>query len=203
MFRESIIGILNDIWPMVFICCFIVSTLRIIYLLKNQKDFILYKELINLFFILYIMCLFRVVTFEDVSFSSFNITLFKEMFRYKFGSKLFFKNVIGNTIMFIPFGFFVTYILKEKKLYIPLLITASTSAIIELTQYQIGRVFDVDDIVLNIIGGVIGFAIYHLLIKIVNVLPLSLKKNWFYNIISIALIFLFVLYLLGDFVCLK
>lgn len=83
--------------------------MRITYILKYKVDFILYKELFSLLFVIYVMCLFYVVTFQDVSWSTSNFIPFKEIFRYEFGTKLFFKNVIGNMIMFVPFGFFVSY----------------------------------------------------------------------------------------------
>ena len=37
---------------------------------------------------------------------------------------------------------------------------------IELTQLFIGRVFDVDDILLNVLGGIIGYLFYYILSKI-------------------------------------
>ena len=34
------------------------------------------------------------------------------------------------------------------------------SLTIETVQYYIGRVFDIDDIILNLVGGIVGFLIY-------------------------------------------
>lgn len=166
------IGIFNQIWPMILICSVILIILRIAYLLKHHQKFVFYKEVFMLSFVIYMMCLFYVVTFQDIDstgITGFNFIPFKEMLRYKFGSRLFFKNVIGNLLMFVPFGFFTAYILREIKLRWVLFITVIVSITIELTQTQIGRVFDIDDVILNLLGGCIGYFvfsfIYHLKAK--------------------------------------
>ena len=143
-------------------------------------------------FVLYIMFLFYVVTFQDVTWSTSNFIPFKEMFRYRFASSLFIRNVLGNMLMFIPFGFFVSYFLKLKKPISILLLSLLISSTIETTQLLIGRVFDVDDILLNVVGGVFGFFIWWILFKIKAHLPSFLKKEAFYNIIiALVLIFIF------------
>jgi glycopeptide antibiotics resistance protein len=70
---------------------------------------------------------------------------FKEMFRYRIGSNLFFRNVVGNMIIFMPFGYFVSHFLTLKKSRSCILLTVIASATIENTQLAIGRVFDIDD----------------------------------------------------------
>ena len=142
------------------------------------------------------MCLFYVVTFQDVSWSTSNFIPFKEINRYQFGSHLFLKNVLGNMIMFIPYGFFVAYFLKLEKLSTSLFMTLITSLTIEITQLIIGRVFDVDDILLNILGGIVGFSLYFILYKIKSKLPPLLKKPIIYNIIMIILMVLVGIYLI-------
>lgn len=199
MFRNTILKILQDSWPMVLICCVIIVSMRVVYLIKNKQMPTFYKEILGLGFIIYIMTLFYVVTFQDVSWSTSNFIPFKEMFRYDFGTRLFFKNVLGNMILFIPYGFFVSYFLKLKKPLTMFGMTFLTSITIELTQMAIGRVFDIDDILLNIVGGMLGFVVYYILEKIKDKLPNILKKTWLYNIIILVVILLMVLYLLGVF----
>ena len=199
MFRNSILEIFSSTWPMIVICTVIICSMRIVYIIKNKVNFIFYKEMMMLAFIIYIMCIFYVVTFQDVSWSTSNFIPFKEVFRYEFGSRLFFKNVIGNMIMFLPYGFFIGYFLRlDKKRMVVILITI-TSLTIELTQLKIGRVFDIDDILLNILGGFIGFNMYLLLIKIKDHLPEFLKKPIFYNIIIVLVLVTFILYLTNYF----
>ena len=192
MFLGSIRQILLDIWPSLIICCVIIISLRVTYLINNKIKFVFYKEILMLGFIMYIIVLFEVVTFQDVSWSSSNFIPFKEMLRYEFGTKLFFKNVIGNMLMFIPFGFFTSYFLKLKKIYSIFLLTLLTSITIETTQLLIGRVFDIDDIFLNIIGGIVGYFIFKIIYKIK-----LLKKDFIYNIIISVILIFILIYMLG------
>lgn len=182
---------------MILICCVILVSMRLVYLYKNKQSLILYKELASLIFIVYVMCLFYVVTFQDVSWSTSNFTIFKEIFRYEFGSKMFFRNVVGNMIMFIPYGFFISYFLKFKKAYPVLAMTFLTSFTIEITQLLIGRVFDIDDIILNLLGGLVGYTIYYLGVKFGKHLPDWLKRPVFYSIIILVIIAASALYLLS------
>ena len=195
MFRNSILEIFSQTWPMILICTVIIVSMRIIYIIKNKKEFIFYKEMMMLLFIIYVMCMFYVVTFQDVSWSSSNYIPFKEMFRYEFGSRLFFKNVIGNMIMFLPYGFFASYFLKIDKKRMILILSIITSFTIEFTQLKIGRVFDIDDILLNVLGGLIGYFLYIFLTKVQDRLPKFLKKPIFYNIMVLAILVIFILYL--------
>ena len=197
---NSLYGNLKDVimmtWPMLFISLVILVSVRISFLIKHKEEFILYKEITLLLFVLYILCLFQIVTAQDVNiYEGNNFIPFTEIFRYEIGSKYFIKNIIGNVIMFMPYGFFVGKFasLKNTKLTIFLLLLASIS--IEVTQLLIGRVFDVDDIILNIIGSVGGYLIYVILSAIDHKLPDFTKKVWFRNILVIifiaAIIFLY------------
>ena len=175
--------------PMIIISVVVAITLRAADIVKNKKTFCFYKELIALSFIIYILCLFQVVTFQDNNnISSNNLIPFREMFRYDLGSRLFLKNVLGNIIMFLPYGFFTSYFLKEKRLLPILILTIVTSLTIECTQLMIGRVFDIDDILLNIIGGVLGHYLYILILKIGDMCPRVLQREWFLNLVSIILL---------------
>lgn len=197
LFENNIKAILDQTWPMLIIITVIALSMRIVYYIKTKKQIVFYKELLMYFFIIYIMCFFYVVTFQDVSWSSSNFTPFKEIFRYDFGTRLFFKNVLGNMIMFIPYGFFVSYILKLEKWYSITSLTLLTSLTIETTQLVIGRVFDVDDIMLNILGGLLGYSIYYVIVKLKSKLPKLLKKQYIYNIIMMILVILIIIYLIS------
>ena len=67
----------------------------------------------------------------------------------------------------------------------------------ELIQYRIGRAFDIDDIFLNVVGGLIGFMIYISIQAIKNHLPRFLRNNLFYNIVAI-LFFVILVILFGS-----
>lgn len=173
-------------WPMVLVSIVIVVAIRICYLVKNKKHLVLYRELIMLSMIIYTLMLFQVVTNQDVvSWSSNNFIPFKEMFRYKLGSALFFKNVLGNLIMFLPFGFYVAYTLRPAGKKVVLILSLMASVTIELVQLAIGRVFDVDDIILNTMGGFLGGLIYYFLNKVKLKAPKFCQKEWFLNVVTI------------------
>ena len=195
MFEATIVNILSNIWPMLAIFTVILVSYRLAYLKKNQEKFILYKEILLLAFVIYIMCLFYVVTFQDVSWSTSNFIPFREIFRYDFGSFKFMKNVVGNMIMFFPYGFFISYFLKLEKKNTIIYLTIIVSLSIEVTQLLIGRVFDVDDIILNICGGLFGYLMYRFLVSIKNHLPRFLKNDIAYNIVIVMVISVAVWYL--------
>lgn len=195
MFREIFLDIFSQTWPMILIVSVIIVSMRVTWLLKNNGLFVFYKELLALAFVIYVMCLFYVVTFQDVSWSDSNFIPFKEMFRYEFGTTLFFCNVVGNMIMFMPYGFFVSYFLKLDKVFTMFILSLLTSLTIEFTQLQIGRVFDIDDIMLNVIGAIIGYFGYLVLVKCKDRLPLILKKPMIYNILVVVVLIIICLYL--------
>lgn len=196
-FDNTFLGVLNMTWPMILISVVVLSSLRLSYLLKSKENFCLYKELLNLFFVVYILCLFQVVTFQDVSsFGTNNFIPFKEILRYNFGSRLFIKNIIGNVVMFMPYGFFISYYGKSNKWKGALLLVLIASTVIECTQLAIGRVFDVDDILLNAVGGMLGYLTYKLLDKTANILPKVFKSAIFLDIVTIILFIIFSAYII-------
>ena len=195
MIRESLLEIFGQVWPTILISSVIAISMRLVYLIKNKKKIIFYKELLALIFIIYVLCLFYVVTFGDVGWSSSNFIPFKEMFRYDFGTNLFIKNVLGNIIMFVPYGFFVSYYLDLKKPLSAFLLILLVSLSIEITQLAIGRVFDIDDIILNIAGGMLGFGIYKGIDLINDHLPPVLKNPIVYNIIIVLCAIFMVMYM--------
>lgn len=182
---NTIQGVVDFAWPMVLISVVVLVSFRVCYLLKNKEKLVLYKELLALSFVIYILCLFQVVTFQDnVSWSTNNFIPFKEMFRYNIGSRLFVKNVLGNALMFLPYGFFISYYLKNKKPWLTLILTVVASFSIELVQMVIGRVFDIDDIMLNLLGGYLGYLLYYWLGRFYEKLPSVFKSELCLNIIS-------------------
>ena len=194
MLRMTMVNIFDNIWPMLLIFGVVLITLRLSNLIVNKKPIILYKEFINLLFILYVLSFFHVVTFQDVSWSTSNFIPFKEMFRYEMFSKLFFKNVIGNMIMFMPYGLFIGRYVKTKNIFLATFLILILSITIEVTQLTIGRVFDVDDIMLNVIGGIIGFSIYLGIDCIGHNIPKIFKKEIIYNIACLIITVLSILY---------
>ena len=185
--------ILPEIWPMIVIITVILVSLRLASI-RGSKKLVIYKELIMLLFIIYILCLFHIVTFQDVNYGTSNFIPFKEIFRYDIGSAKFIKNIIGNIIMFIPYGFFASYFLKNKKFVTIGILALIVSLTIEIVQLNIGRVFDIDDVILNTIGAIIGYLLYVGLDAISSKLPKIFRSDAFLNILVIVIIIFMIIY---------
>ena len=71
--------------------------------------------------------------------------------------------------------------------------TLIASLTIETVQYYIGRVFDIDDIILNLIGGILGFLVYIGLDAIKNKVKIF-KNDTVLDIIIIIILVLVILY---------
>lgn len=194
MFFNTIEKILGNFWPMLIIISVIVISCRIAYICIHRKKIVLYHEILMLLAIIYILCLYYVVTFQDVNYGGTNWIPFKEMFRYDLDSPLFLKNVLGNILLFVPYGLFLSYMLRCKKVYWPIVLTLIASTTIELVQYNIGRVFDIDDIILNVFGGIIGYLLFIGLDAIKSRLPGFMKHDWFLNFMMILIILLVAIY---------
>lgn len=174
-FRE----VLTDTWPMIVLTCVVLISIRLTFLLKNKQKFLVGNEIMMLTFIVYILCLFQIVTSQDVSgVHGVNVTLFKELTRYQFGSRLFYRNIVGNILMFVPFGFFTSYYLKLEKKRIIFYLALIVSVVIELIQLKIGRAFDVDDIILNMLGSLLGYFLYRLMDRIFGDLSDTIKGTF-------------------------
>lgn len=75
-------------------------------------------------------------------------------------------NLIGNIVMFLPFGFFAALLWRgfgwKRALALGLGITCG----IECWQLFVGRYFDIDDIILNTLGVLCGYLLWKLLAKL-------------------------------------
>ena len=71
------------------------------------------------------------------------------------------KNIFGNILLFIPYGFLGIMYPKLNQLKWFLFAFFIVINIVEFSQYYFKRGFaDIDDIILNTTGAVIGFCIY-------------------------------------------
>ena len=140
----------------------------------NKKD---NKLAMWVCFIAYLLLLGYAVFFssgfgrEEHADYRYNLTLFQEIGRYygvgiRTGSwRLFWWNVVGNVCVFVPFGAFLPALFaKCQKFFSVFLFTMELSLVVEIIQLvtKIGS-FDVDDILLNTIGGILGYFVYKIL----------------------------------------
>ncbi|MCM1499680.1 MAG: VanZ family protein [Clostridium sp.] len=103
----------------------------------------------------------------------YNLIPFREIIRFiryrqyiDFGSVL--VNLAGNVVAFMPFGALIRWVVNKRVFwYQAVLYTLLFSLSVELLQLvaRVG-VFDVDDLILNTLGGLFGFWIYYILLLI-------------------------------------
>lgn len=198
MITEMVMKIVSNVWPMMVVFIVALALLRFFYLQNHRERFCLYKEFIYLIAILYIWLLFEILTMTELnSYGGMNLVPFSEILRYKIGTKMFNYNVIGNILIFIPFGYLCGKYINPKKVWPVVITTLITSTVIEFVQLNIGRSFDIDDIILNVLGGILGYLL-HVGLKAINRhLPGFLKSELVYNLICIIIIALFIIYVCG------
>ncbi|MBE7065849.1 MAG: VanZ family protein [Ruminococcaceae bacterium] len=74
--------------------------------------------------------------------------------------------LVGNILVFIPIGFFTGLLTtKELKFGHVTLISFLSSVFIETVQIFLSRMVDIDDVILNTLGGVVGYLLFILLMK--------------------------------------
>ena len=95
-------------------------------------------------------------------------------------------------MLFIPFGYLITDMINEKanknNIFITGIIVLITSLTTEIIQMFIGRSFDIDDIFLNVIGGLLGYIIFVFIHKLIPKLPENLNNNFIKGFVYIAVI---------------
>lgn len=107
---------------------------------------------------------------EGTSGYRYNLVFFQEIKRFivyhqTIGIEGFLVNLFGNVIAFMPFGFCLPTISKnDQKLHRILFWSFGFSLTIEIIQlvYKIG-IFDVDDLLLNTIGGLLGYLCFFMI----------------------------------------
>ncbi len=129
--------------------------------------------------ILYVGIVFYFVLFSDrlgrsdgYSTYRYNLVLFEEirrfiLYRDYVGTGAFLLNFIGNILVLCPLGFLIPLWRKKKTGWVRILIsTFLCSFLIEILQLvtKVG-VFDVDDLLLNTLGGLLGFFCYNMILR--------------------------------------
>lgn len=96
----------------------------------------------------------------------YNLELFKEIKRFwdykkQIGYLSMFINLFGNVMVFIPLGIFLPMASRYRSFFTTMFAGFVLSLCIEVFQFitRVGS-FDVDDLLLNTIGGVIGHIIF-------------------------------------------
>lgn len=131
-------------------------------------------------FICYILLLIRILFLSRVSllelFSSqrtilrsINLIPFYSIREYLSGSSAVLKqfafgNVVGNIVLFIPLGIYLPLFKNDKRVITSLLFIFLASLFAEIIQWLFGiGTSDIDDIILNCLGGCVGLLGYKLI----------------------------------------
>lgn len=109
----------------------------------------------------------RTVTYEEYR---YNLVPFQEIKRFyiysaRVGIVASITNIAGNIVAFMPFGALLRWVRNQKtSAFAALGYTFLFSLAIELVQLvtRVG-VFDVDDLILNTLGGLLGYICYYVL----------------------------------------
>ena len=96
----------------------------------------------------------------------YNLVLFKEIkrfwqYREQLGAYAMFTNLFGNVLIFVPFGFFMPMASKYRSFFSAVFYSFVLSFCVETFQLiaKVGS-FDVDDLLLNTIGGAFGYVVF-------------------------------------------
>lgn len=128
----------------------------------------------KILFVLYIGFIIYFLLFSDFYGRSlegmqeyhYNLELFKEIKRFwyykeQLGAYVVFTNLLGNVLIFVPFGFFMPMASKHRSFLSAIFYSFALSFCVETFQLmtKIGS-FDVDDLFLNTIGGAVGYIVF-------------------------------------------
>lgn len=136
---------------------------------RREKHLRLFGKIM---FILYVLFLIYFLFFAEWYGRSgetgeyrYNLVLFQEIKRFwEYKEQLGWisaANLLGNVAIFVPFGFFMPMASRYRSFSLTTVYSFGLSLIVECFQliFQVGT-FDVDDLLLNTIGGAIGYIVF-------------------------------------------
>lgn len=139
----------------------------------SQKQVKKLRTMGKVMFVLYIFFLLYFLIFSDwygrTGISAeyrYNLVLLKEIkrfieYREELGAFAVFTNLFGNILIFVPYGFFISMASSARGFFMTLFYSFGLSLCVEVFQLltKVGS-FDVDDLLLNTIGGVLGYIFF-------------------------------------------
>lgn len=139
----------------------------------SQKQVKKLRTMGKVMFVLYIFFLLYFLIFSDwygrTGISAeyrYNLVLLKEIkrfieYREDLGAFAVFTNLFGNILIFVPYGFFISMASSARGFFMTLFYSFGLSLCVEVFQLltKVGS-FDVDDLLLNTIGGVLGYIFF-------------------------------------------
>ncbi len=88
-------------------------------------------------------------------------------FYFRWGNFLYILiNFIGNMLVFLPLGFFPALLFRNARWWRSVLVGGGISLFVEFGQFFLMRQSDIDDVILNVLGALLGYWAFLLLRKI-------------------------------------
>lgn len=82
---------------------------------------------------------------------------------YEMGAGKMLSQLLLNILMFVPLGLLLPMTFTRMRAFWKTALTALCATVaIETVQYFIGRSADIDDVIMNVIGGMLGYALFGL-----------------------------------------
>ena len=145
---------------------------------KAFKDIIRGTSVAALVVLLAILYCSTVIYRKDGVETGINLMPFWSYFAIMDGKEQMVLEKLLNVLVYIPIGFLCGIVFKEKKLKYTIIIGAVSSAMIEISQYAFGKGFaELDDVIHNTLGCLIGFGVYLLLTNLYRFLLKSKLVN--------------------------
>ena len=86
---------------------------------------------------------------------------------YEMGVRQMIRQLLLNIAMFIPLGFLLPVAVKKaRRGWVTLLFVLLATVTIETLQYFMGRSADIDDVIMNALGGGIGYGVFRLVNRV-------------------------------------
>jgi glycopeptide antibiotics resistance protein len=156
-------------------------TTFIVLLIKKESISISYPTAIR-FLSLYTFSLLVLLFFRpgNQSYETYNLIPFSTIYYFLSGKVHFlisFYNLTANIVLFIPYGIFLMMrgFKSSKSEYIYLLLVAI--AVVECLQYITRRgSLDIDDLILNFIGVLLGYLLFPIFRRVIFISPLKKRK---------------------------
>ena len=176
-------------FPIFSMMAFILTVAGGVYLIR--KDYLTKKDTFSIVIFAVYMALLVKVAFFPIPYQKATIDVLREVgsgYAYNFIPLSSIINIVannsiqtalvqvgGNFLLLMPLGFYGALIFPQKKIQQLLVVILSFSLTIEIIQFILGmiiayqyRVVDVDDVILNLLGGIVGIGLGKLFSPLYN-----------------------------------
>lgn len=162
----------------------LLTLIRVLYISVLHKPKDMHREIIFILFNLWIAVMISLTMLSEIhiteqgfmigtsDLTGINLHLFRvfrdiQIITFKNGYwPYFWINLIGNLLLFIPFGFLLPMLWKSCSLLKVLFFSFIFSSLIEIIQLVLPRGTDIDDVWLNCSGAIIGWSLFQLIRKV-------------------------------------